>query len=144
MLTGKVIVAYDGSTYSKVALEWALALQERLGVTVDVVTVLPPIGNLFMYADYPMDMTSVRESQKEGMVKSMELLLAECADKGRKVETHILEGHIVDTLIEHSVASGAELIVSGTRGAGGFEGLLIGSVAQKLVAYSKVPVLVVK
>lgn len=53
MLTGKVMVAYDGSTYSKVVLEWALALQERLGVTVDVVTVLPPIGNLFMYADYP-------------------------------------------------------------------------------------------
>ena len=51
MLTSKIMVAYDGSTYSKVALEWALALQERMGVTVDVVTVLPPIGNLFMYAD---------------------------------------------------------------------------------------------
>lgn len=38
----------------------------------------------------------------------------------------------------------ADLIVIGTRGLGGFRDLIIGSVAQKVVSYSKVPVLVIK
>jgi len=37
-----------------------------------------------------------------------------------------------------------DLIVTGTRGMGGFKNLIIGSVAQKVVTYSKVPVLVIK
>jgi nucleotide-binding universal stress UspA family protein len=47
-------------------------------------------------------------------------------------------------LIEHATEGGFTFLISGTRGAGGFEGLLLGSVAHKLVTYSPIPVLIVK
>jgi len=54
----------------------------------------------------------------------------------------VLEGHPAPLLIEAS--EGADLVVVGCRGYGGFAGMLLGSVSQHLTAHARCPVVVVR
>jgi nucleotide-binding universal stress UspA family protein len=58
------------------------------------------------------------------------------------VQTSIDEGSPAKVLIERS--KGADLVVVGSRGRGGFAGMLLGSVSQHLVAHSQCPVAIVR
>jgi len=67
-----------------------------------------------------------------------------CSARGVEIETAILKGHPAESIVKFASERKADLIIMGTRGIGGFKSLIIGSVAQKVVSYSKVPVLVIK
>ena len=58
-----------------------------------------------------------------------------------EIETRVLEGRPADALVDASRT--AELLVMGTRGYGGFRGLLMGSVSQAALADAECPVMVV-
>ena len=59
----------------------------------------------------------------------------------RKVARHALDGSPSSLLIEFSTA--VDLVVVGTRGRGGFAGILLGSTSQTVIAHSTCPVMVV-
>ncbi len=58
------------------------------------------------------------------------------------VRRHVLRGHPVQALVDHS--RGAELLVVGSRGRGGLTGLLLGSVSQGVIQHAHCPVAVVR
>ena len=58
------------------------------------------------------------------------------------VKAHVRQGRPAKVLIDES--EGADLLVVGHRGHGGFAGLVLGSVSQHVVAYAKCPVTVVR
>jgi len=60
------------------------------------------------------------------------------------VKTLAVEGSPVETLLEVVRKENADLLVVGTRGHGGFRGLMLGSVSQHVAAYAKCPVTVVR
>ena len=81
----------------------------------------------------------------DGSAEAKEALgwaLAE-ADLGEtNVEKAVVEGPAAQTLI--GAAKGAELLVVGSRGRGGFAGLLLGSVSQQCAHHASCPVVIVR
>lgn len=57
------------------------------------------------------------------------------------VEARVVTGHAAEALLE--AAESASLVVVGTRGRGGFTGLVLGSVSQQVVTHARSPVMVV-
>ena len=139
-----IMLAYDGSPCSRRALEKALEMQQDLAGTLDIVTVIPSLGTQFIQDSYPLDIPAMSPDQKAAVVEKLDQLKAECAGGGHEVSTYVLEGDVVSRLLTHAGEQAADLILVGTRGRGGFEGLLLGSVALKLVTHAKIPVVVIK
>lgn len=134
-----IIVAYDGSRQSHKALEWAVDIAGKAGAKVTTVTVIKPPDfsptgefNEFMYDAEKYYQPLLDKVKKFGQ------------DNGAKINTVLLRGHPAETIVRYASDCNADLIITGTRGLGGFKSLVIGSVAQKVVTYSKVPVLIVK
>jgi nucleotide-binding universal stress UspA family protein len=61
---------------------------------------------------------------------------------GVRIEQKLLKGRSADTLI--AAAEGADMLVVGNRGRGGFRGLLLGSVSQQIAHHATCPVVIVR
>ena len=138
------MLAYDGSPCSRRALAKALEMQQDLAGILDIVTVIPSRGTQFIQDSYPLDVPAISPDQKTAVMEKLDQLKAECAEAGHDVSIYVLEGDVVSQLLTHAGEQAADLILVGTRGRGGFEGLLLGSVALKLVTHAKIPVIVIK
>jgi nucleotide-binding universal stress UspA family protein len=136
----KIVVAYDGSQGSQKALHWAIALASKLNSDVVVVAVVKS-------PEFSPSMDEVEEFYTDGEKYYRPLLeqaVEQGVTEGVTLRTEILHGHPAESIVRYAYDRQADLIVMGTRGMGGFKSLIIGSVAQKVVTYSKVPVVVMK
>lgn len=136
----KMMVAYDGSAGSQKALAWAVDLAIKLKSDVVVLSVVKP-------PEFSPSMDEVDEFYSDGERYYRPLLekaVKYGAGEGMVLETEILHGHPAESIVRYAYDRQADLIVMGTRGMGGFKSLIIGSVAQKVVTYSKIPVVVMK
>jgi nucleotide-binding universal stress UspA family protein len=90
------------------------------------------------------------DSQAAGAIEAdarqrLENLAAELGRaQGISVTTHLRIGHPVEQVIQHADAVDAGLVVTGTRGAGFFRGVAIGSTAERIAKRSSRPVLMVR
>ncbi len=136
----KMVVAYDGSAGSKKALAWAVDLAVKLNSDVVVLSVVKP-------PEFSPTMDEVDEFYSDGE-KYYRPLLEKAVEYGKaegvELQAEILHGHPAESIVRYAYDRQVDLIVMGTRGMGGFKSLIIGSVAQKVVTYSKVPVVVMK
>jgi len=140
MASKKIIVAYDKSPGSEKALELAADLAKAVSADLSVVSVI----------DSPLvafELDNIA-TQKHALKAEGENTIAAGKKRGEelgvKVTGTVLEGNPADALIKYAQKENAYLIVVGSRGLGGFESLLLGSVAQALVTHSDIPVLVAK
>jgi nucleotide-binding universal stress UspA family protein len=81
--------------------------------------------------------------RQEGEV-AMKYVAEKAEEAGVEVEANIIEGHPADEIIKYSEKNSISLIVLGTLGKSGLDRFLLGSVAEKVVRNSKIPVLVVR
>ncbi len=135
-----VVVGVDGSPPSRTALSWAAGeaadhQADLLVVTVWEQPLVPPMGNPSLGREV---VTS--ESTAGDLVQVIRDELGD--DPPVLVQPRVAEGNPAHVLIESS--EGADLLVVGTRGHGGFAGLLLGSVSQHVAAYAKCAVTVVR
>lgn len=136
----KIIVAYDGSKQSQKDLEWAVSLALKLDSEVISVTVVKP-------PEFSPTISEIEEFYSDSEKKCqpiMDKVRRYGAEMGIEIKTEVLRGHPAESIVKYSFEKKADLIVTGTRGLGGFKNLVIGSVAQKIVTYSQVPVTVIK
>ena len=137
----KNVVAYDGSEGSQRALKWALTLAaSSLKSEVVAVTVVKPPEFSPMISEIDEFYSDAEQHYQPLLVKVHEF----GNEYGIHIKSEILRGHPAESIAKYGFEQKADLIITGTRGMGGFKSLIIGSVAQKVVTYSKVPVLVVK
>ena len=138
-----IIVGVDGSDSSRAALRWAFDEAVHHGASLTVLMtwqppsmpMTPPFGSLPPegYSDQP----------REAALALLDRLMADLDQQsGVEVHTAIEEGSPAKVLIERSKE--ADLLVVGSRGQGGFAGMLLGSVSQHLVAHAECPVVVLR
>jgi nucleotide-binding universal stress UspA family protein len=137
-----VTVGVDGSPDSRTALTWAAAEAAEHGADLVVLTVwqrtlLPPLGSGSVPPSGEPDQSS---RAAEDLLKVIKEELGE--NPPVLAQPRVKQGNPAQVLIEESEA--ADLLVVGTRGRGGFAGLVLGSVSQHVAAYAKCPVVVVR
>ena len=136
---GRIVVGVDGSPESRHALDWALAIAGRKGAELEVFHSwqfpFPP-GDFFPTED----VKPYEQSTAEALVQDM-LDAADTTDLRFPVIRTVELGSPRVTLIDASTR--ADLLVVGSRGVGGFRGMLLGSVAHAIAHHADCPVLVV-
>jgi nucleotide-binding universal stress UspA family protein len=134
-----IVVGIDGSEQSKAALRWAVEEARLRGVSVRAIYAwsLPPVaaGAGVMIA------TNFEALQRDGE-RLVDAAVAEVDAEGVEIERASVEGSAARVLVE--AAQGAELLVVGSRGHGGFVGLLLGSVSQQCAHHASCPVVIVR
>lgn len=132
----RVVVGVDGSESSIEAVRRADQLAQAFDARLDVVCVWSyPISN---YGMVPPDWYPDRDAARTVHDVADEVF---GETKPRWVHTSIKEGSPARVLVEESDT--ADLIVTGSRGHGGFVGLLLGSVSSEVAAHAHCPVLIV-
>lgn len=139
---GGIVVGVDGSENSLDALRWAAAEARLRGAPLRVVgTFTTPImstGYEVAVPD-PDDLDAAAHTMLGAAVDAVR----ETGDlEGVDVSTEVLEGHAGERLI--ALSREADLLVVGSRGHGGFMGLLLGSVTTYVVNHAMCPVVVVR
>jgi nucleotide-binding universal stress UspA family protein len=135
----RIVVGVDGSDGAQHALRWAMDEARRRGATLDVVHAwhVPYVASAPYVAAPMLDPTPIEESER--------LVLERALQSEDLTELDVSPILVCDTaaraLIE--TAKGADLLVVGTRGRGGFSGLLLGSVSQAVTHHAPCPVVVV-
>lgn len=138
-----VLVGDDMSRVSRAAVVWAAQDAARRGVTLHVLrawsmTSAPRPAS--WSPGYIPALSEWEAAVKAELARRCEDLLAET--KGTTVQMHAAHAPAAKALIEAS--KGADLVVVGTRGRGGFAGLVLGSVAEQVVRHAYCPVTVVR
>ena len=134
----RIIVGIDGSEFAVNALRHARRLADALNTPLEAVAVWLKASSMYDFYQSQSGWTPEKDIEK---------LLDDAAtaafgtDIPNRFTTTVLQGPPARTLIRHSV--GAEMLVLGGRGHGGFTGLLLGSVSSACVAHASCPVLVV-
>lgn len=142
----KVFVCFDGSEHSKRALNSAISLSYKYGSEVIVTHAVPLPVDGYGLGDPYYAWEQYEKSARERFEKMVEPYGEAARRMGVRLRINFLGGtvSIVESLLESAVQEKADIIVMGSRGVGGFRGLMIGSVSQGVTSHSKIPVMIVK
>lgn len=144
-MTGKkIVVGFDGSENSKRALAIAVNLAQPLTAAVYIATIWDATAKLTLDEISSIDHDKLEVAYKEVYTKVSDNAKLYCQERGVEAYTKVLQGNPAQEIIKYAEENNACMIVAGTRGLGGFEKLLLGSVAHNLINYSSIPVLIVK
>ncbi len=135
----RVVVGIDGSGGSAAALSWAAEEVRVGGGRLELVHAWEIPGALsYAYTGIGLDAAPFEEAA----TRVLDEAVAEVGgDLEHPPERFLVQGAPTRALLAHS--AGADLLVVGSRGAGGFEGLLLGSVSIQITRHADCPVVVV-
>jgi nucleotide-binding universal stress UspA family protein len=133
----RIVLATDGSAYSAKAIPMAAEIAGKFGSEVIVVHIVEHwSGRPGMDIEPP----EVASGIADGTARQLK-------DQGVSARPEIRRagpGHAAREILNVAEAEGASLIVMGSRGLGDWSGLLLGSVAHKVLHLSRLPVLVAR
>lgn len=134
-----ILVPIDFGETSNLALDVALALAERFGASVTLVHVSwrPPDFGFGAGIRWP------HEEVSEAAKKDFDAAISDARRRYARVDGVHVEGEAWEMILQTAKERASDLIVMGTHGRRGLSRVLMGSVAEKIVRLSPVPVLTV-
>lgn len=133
----RIIVGVDGSPESVKALRAGARMSQALGAPLEaIITWEFPV---MMDAYYPIPDWSPEEDAKKALLETVTEALGD--PPSVKLRLTARQGSPGRTLIEES--KNAAMVVVGSRGRGGFKGLLLGSVSSAVASHAHCPVLII-
>ncbi len=121
----RILVPVDGSVSSAKAVEQAIYFAGQCAAVLDFLYVASDINK-----DIPSDLVFDEIWKK--------------LPEGQAAEKHVENGNVAKAIVRVAAGAKDDLIIMGSRGLGIFRGALIGSVSQKVMEESPIPVMVVK
>jgi nucleotide-binding universal stress UspA family protein len=133
----RIVVGVDGSQHSKDALRWAAHFARVFGAGLEVVTAWeypPALG----WSVVPDDWDPAQDMERV-LEETVQEVFGDEPPAGLQLLVH--EGGAAKVLLDAS--EGATVLVVGSRGHGGFAGLLLGSVSANVAEHAPCPVLII-
>ena len=136
----KILIATDGSEYTKEAVSQGLHLAKVLGAEVTALYVIDQTS----FVSFPIDssIVSVYSLLENEGKRAVEEVKKDGEQLGVKVTTIVAEGSPTRKIVE--MAANMDLVVIGTLGRSALSKLFMGSVAERVTRYAPCPVLVVR
>lgn len=133
-----IVVATDGSIYSRAAAEKAIDFAKSYGGRLGVVSIV----------DVPPEFYAEAPNAHDAMVGKAKMyaneVRAQAEAAGVKSESFVGEGDAYRLITEVASKEKADIIVMGSHGRTGLKRLLMGSVAEKVIGHASCPVLIVR
>lgn len=138
----KILIATDGSEHTKIAVDYGIDLAKNSGAKLYTIYVVDTAA----FASIPMDAAweSMYELLRQEGDEATKFVAEKAELENIETERLTVEGHPADEIIKFADKNGISTIVMGTLGKSGLDRFLLGSVAEKVVRNSKIPVLVVR
>lgn len=146
MIHDRILVAVDGSPNSQRALKAALELRGDSGELIIVLAYhLAPeyVSLASQMADGPSFARRLQEQVKSQAAEMLDQVIAESQAMPAEVKNKLLEGRPGPVIVQAASDEKASLIVLGSRGRGGVQSMLFGSVSHHVLHNAPCPVLVV-
>lgn len=141
---GHIVCAVDFSDFSRRALDHAVAIAKwydaRLTVMYAYSVPLATLASAPLLSPAPMEVAALLPADRE-LVRHQLLEFLPRAAAGLPVECRVVEGDVASEIL--AAAGTADLLVVGTHGRSGFERLVLGSVAERLLRQAPCPLLIV-
>ena len=145
MPTSKILVPIDGSPASLRAADFAI---EMAAIHPDASLLLLHVWNVhaldLLGVAEAMDENWLQEAGKRGSDQALNGAAGKCETANVTFQALARSGHVAETIIQVARDEGVQFIVMGTRGLGGVEGLLLGSVTNQVIHLTEVPVTLIK
>ena len=134
----RILVGTDGSKFSTLAVDKAIAFAKAYGGDLVVISVV----------DVPAEFYAEAPKAAEDMIRKAKEYTAEVKKKaeaqGVRAESYVGEAESWEAIVKLSKDQAADMIVMGSHGRTGLRRLLMGSVTEKVIGHASCPVLVVK
>lgn len=144
----RILVATDGSTLSKKAVNHAIGLAALCGAELVALKVVPRYPQSYFEGSIPLSAEDVKRVENEWAEEGRAVVDAvkkAGEAKGVKVKPVTVKADIVsDALIAAAKKHKADLIVMASHGRRGIKRLLLGSETQHVLTHSHIPVLVLR
>jgi nucleotide-binding universal stress UspA family protein len=141
-LDGGILVGHDGSRCAQEALGWAARLAARADLDLHVLRAWSMTSAPRPDSWVPGYVPPLGEYEKAVRDELSGHVAAAGLDPRVRVTCHVIHTSPAQGMI--AAAAGADLLVVGARGRGGFAGLLLGSVSDQVVHHAPCPVTVVR
>ena len=142
----KIMVPLDGSQIAECVIPHIEAIAKKSAAKVELVTVIEPLdiptrGQIAISDD---EIKQIEAAGKKEANKYLDQVSDRLTKAGIKIDTVILSGKAADRLTRYAVNNGVDLIIMATHGRSGISKLFWGSVAEKILRATDIPVLLIK
>jgi len=134
----RIVVGVDGSEASKAALEWAVRQAGLTGAAVEAVIA----WEFPVITGYPVPVSDIDWEDLARQIITDAIAGVRGVAGQVQIRSMVMKGNAAQVLLDES--AGAELLVVGSRGHGGFTEALLGSVGQHCVQHATCPVVVIR
>ncbi len=135
----RIVVGFDGSAHSQRALEWAIEEARLRSAVLRVIYAWMIVPIAVEELDYTAEEDELQRRAEGFLADAVAASLP--PETGIEVELRVVNARPIDALLE--AAGDADLLVVGSRGLGGFTGLLLGSVSSQCAHHSPCPLAIV-
>jgi len=142
----KIMVPLDGSQIAECVIPHIEAIARKSSSKVELVTVIEPLeiptrGQIAISDD---EIKKIDSEGKKEANKYLSQVSERLIKSGIKTDTVILSGKAADRLTRYAVNNDIDLIIMATHGRSGISKLFWGSVAEKILRATEIPVLLIK